>query len=130
MQDDRRQVNYVNTLSQTDWDIIAAIIPEGAHVLDLGCGGGRDAVWLARRGYAVTAVDRLEDALDLARRLARLHDVSPAFLRRDLADGAVGFKILGGHHPLSPEATAAAIAATLLLRRKDRLETPESAGAS
>ena len=38
MQDDRRQVNYVNTLSQTDWDIIAAIIPEEAHVLDLGCG--------------------------------------------------------------------------------------------
>ena len=38
MQDDRRQVNYVNTLSQTDWDIIAAIIPEGANVLDLGCG--------------------------------------------------------------------------------------------
>jgi methionine biosynthesis protein MetW len=35
---DRRRVNYVNTLTQTDWDLIAAIIPEGAHVLDLGCG--------------------------------------------------------------------------------------------
>ncbi len=38
MQDERRRVNYVNTLSQTDWDIIASIIPEEAHVLDLGCG--------------------------------------------------------------------------------------------
>jgi len=35
---DQRRVNYVNTLSQTDWDIITALIPEGAQVLDLGCG--------------------------------------------------------------------------------------------
>ncbi len=38
MNNDHRRVNYVNTLTQTDWDLIAAIIPEGAHVLDLGCG--------------------------------------------------------------------------------------------
>ncbi|MBL0713845.1 MAG: methionine biosynthesis protein MetW [Desulfosarcina sp.] len=38
MHHERRRVNYVNTLTQTDWDIITAIIPEGAHVLDLGCG--------------------------------------------------------------------------------------------
>lgn len=35
---DRRRVNYINTLAQTDRDIITAIIPEGASVLDLGCG--------------------------------------------------------------------------------------------
>ncbi len=38
MPNDPRRVNYVNTLSQTDSDIIAALIPEGAQVLDLGCG--------------------------------------------------------------------------------------------
>jgi methionine biosynthesis protein MetW len=38
LQHDRRRVNYVNTLTQTDWDMITAIIPEGARVLDLGCG--------------------------------------------------------------------------------------------
>lgn len=38
MNRDRRRVSYVNTLSQTDRDIIAAIIPERATVLDLGCG--------------------------------------------------------------------------------------------
>lgn len=38
MNPERRRVNYVNTLSQTDRDVIAAIIPEGASVLDLGCG--------------------------------------------------------------------------------------------
>ena len=63
--------------------------PPAGPVLDLGCGGGRDAVWLAQRGYVVTAADRLEDALDLARRLARLHDVAPTFLRRDLEDPAL-----------------------------------------
>ena len=38
MNNHRRRVNYVNSLTQTDWDLITAIIPEGAHVLDLGCG--------------------------------------------------------------------------------------------
>lgn len=38
MNPNRRRVNYVNTLTQTDWDMIAAIIPKGASVLDLGCG--------------------------------------------------------------------------------------------
>lgn len=38
MNNHRSRVNYVNTLTQTDWDVITAIIPEGAHVLDLGCG--------------------------------------------------------------------------------------------
>jgi methionine biosynthesis protein MetW len=35
---DRRRVNYINTLTETDRDIITAIIPEEANVLDLGCG--------------------------------------------------------------------------------------------
>ena len=36
-------------------------VPSGGTVVDLGCGGGRDAVWLARRyaakGVSVCAVD-------------------------------------------------------------------------
>ncbi len=38
MHNDRQRVNYVNTLTQTDWDMITSIIPEGSRVLDLGCG--------------------------------------------------------------------------------------------
>lgn len=34
------------------------LIPHGGRVLDVACGGGRHAVFLARRGYQVTAVDR------------------------------------------------------------------------
>jgi len=36
----------------------AGLIAPGAAVLDLACGGGRHARWLAARGHRVTAVDR------------------------------------------------------------------------
>jgi SAM-dependent methyltransferase len=40
-------------------DLVAALLSEsgGATVLDAGCGTGRVAIELARRGYAVTGVD-------------------------------------------------------------------------
>ena len=42
----------------------------GAAVLDLGCGPGRHALALARRGFRVTGVDRTTHYLDAARRRA------------------------------------------------------------
>jgi SAM-dependent methyltransferase len=33
------------------------LLPEAAHVLDAGCGSGRDALAFARRGHRVTAFD-------------------------------------------------------------------------
>ncbi|VVD79174.1 SAM-dependent methyltransferase [Pandoraea horticolens] len=41
----------------------AHLIPSGARVLDLACGHGRHARWLAARGAHVTAIDRDEAAL-------------------------------------------------------------------
>lgn len=41
--------------------------------LDLACGSGRNAVFLACCGWKVTAVDILPDALDLGRELERLY---------------------------------------------------------
>ena len=49
---------------------------EEKTALDLGCGTGRDAVYLALHGWRVTAVDLLPDALDRARALADLHEVT------------------------------------------------------
>lgn len=36
------------------------------RALDLGCGEGGDAIWLAKRGWQVTGVDVSQNALDLA----------------------------------------------------------------
>ncbi len=47
---------------------VAPLLPPG-RALDLGCGTGRDAVYLASLGWEVTAVDHLPDALERARQL-------------------------------------------------------------
>ncbi|MBD3221482.1 methyltransferase domain-containing protein [bacterium] len=66
----------------------AHLLPPPAHgpVLDLGCGSGRAAVWLARRGYRVTAVDHQEEALALGRQLAGSAGVRVDWRRADLRE--------------------------------------------
>jgi SAM-dependent methyltransferase len=39
------------------WQLLTATFPVGARLLDLGCGTGIDAAYLAARGYAVLAID-------------------------------------------------------------------------
>jgi len=46
-------------------------IPVGAHVLDVGMGEGRNAVFLARKGYRVTGVDISSVAVRKAQLLAK-----------------------------------------------------------
>lgn len=41
----------------------AHLLRPGARVLDLACGSGRHAAWLAARGHAVLAVDRDAEAI-------------------------------------------------------------------
>ncbi len=45
-------------LRESVWLRLEAIIRGGMDVLDLGCGTGEDAIWLARRGCNVVAADR------------------------------------------------------------------------
>ena len=47
---------------------VDALLPPGSSVLDAGCGTGRVAVELARRGHRVTGVDSDASMLDVARR--------------------------------------------------------------
>jgi SAM-dependent methyltransferase len=45
-------------------------ITEGMRVLDAGCGGGRNLVYLLREGFDVYGVDERADAIEQVRRLA------------------------------------------------------------
>ncbi len=56
------------------------------RALDLACGSGRHAVWLAERGWRVTGVDFSDVALDNARRLAGERGVEIEWVRADLRD--------------------------------------------
>ena len=56
------------------------------RALDLGCGEGRNAVWLAQRGWQVTGVDFSQVGLDKAARLAEQRGVSVQWVLADLVD--------------------------------------------
>jgi tellurite methyltransferase len=62
--------------------------PAAGPVLDLACGSGRAAVWLAERGYRVTGIDWQPEALELGRQLAASRGVECRFLPGDLRDPA------------------------------------------
>lgn len=57
----------------------------GARVLDVGCGWGRIAIPLARRGFAVTAVESSEDWLAIARATAQEEGVDIRLMHGDLS---------------------------------------------
>lgn len=64
-------------------------IPKG-KVLSLAEGEGRNAVFLAKQGYTVTAVDASLVGLNKARKLAEENDVVVEFIHADLADYDLG----------------------------------------
>ena len=67
--------------------ILALIpIPPGAAVVDLGCGRGRHAIPLSRRGYRVTGVDLSEKMLRLARERAEKEGASVEWVREDMRE--------------------------------------------
>lgn len=55
------------------------------RALDLACGAGRNAVWLARQGWRVTAVDFSDVALSLARRCAEEAKIEVEWIEADVA---------------------------------------------
>lgn len=64
-------------------------IPKG-KVLSLAEGEGRNAVFLAKQGYSVTAVDASLVGLKKAAKLAEQNDVVVEFIHADLADYDLG----------------------------------------
>lgn len=66
-------------------DVIVKLLglTPGATVLDMGCGNGRHAVEFATRGFAVTAMDRSEVWLGLARARAKEQGQELQFVHAD-----------------------------------------------
>ena len=67
-------------------DVAANLTP--GRALDLGCGEGADAVWLAERGWDVVAVDISDTALGRAEAAAQSRGVADRieFVQLDLSD--------------------------------------------
>jgi SAM-dependent methyltransferase len=97
----------------------ASLIPAGSLVLDLACGGGRHARYLAGLGFSVVAVDRDEQAIASLYSVARVQAMTA-----DLEAGAwpLAGRQFGGivvtnylHRPLFPNMLAALDASGVLI---------------
>ncbi len=64
----------------------ALALEAGQRVLDVGCGPGRHALALARRGMEVMGIDHSPDFLALARDAAMAEGLTIEFLERDVRD--------------------------------------------
>lgn len=59
---------------------------ESGRALDLACGQGRNAVWLAERGWQVTGVDFSSVGIEQARQLAAAQEIEVEWIEADLLD--------------------------------------------
>ena len=89
----------------------SADLPPG-RVLDVGCGEGADAVWLASRGWSVTALEVSGVALERAAGHARDAGVSVRWVHAGLAEAALparSFDLVSAQYPAllrTPDAAA------------------------
>ena len=85
-------------------ELVAALT--AGRALDLGCGTGRNALWLARTGWAVTGVDASRVGLEMATAQAIREGLTLRTVRADLLDyvpqvGAYDLVVVANIH-LSP----------------------------
>jgi SAM-dependent methyltransferase len=87
------------------------------RALDVGCGEGADAIWLARRGWTVTAIDVSEVAVSRAREAAEREGVAVEWRRGDALDvtlPARSFDLVSLQYPALPKAPGEAAVRNLL----------------
>ncbi len=94
---------------------IADVTP--GRVLDVGCGEGADAIWLARRGWTVTAIDISDVAVRRAREAAELAGAAIEWVCGDALQTpfpAHSFDLVSMQYPALPKAGGEAAVRTLL----------------
>ena len=77
------------------------------RALDIGCGEGADAIWLARKGWTVTAIDISEVAVDRARAAAELAGAAVEWMCGDALRTALPaswFDFVSMQYPALPKA--------------------------
>lgn len=77
------------------------------RALDVGCGEGADAIWLAQRGWTVTAIDVSEVAVDRARAAAELAGAGVQWICGNALHAplpARSFDLLSLQYPALPKA--------------------------
>ncbi|MDQ1427390.1 MAG: hypothetical protein QOK39_866 [Acidimicrobiaceae bacterium] len=94
---------------------VAGLMP--GEALDVGCGEGADAIWLARRGWTVTAVDISDVAIGRAREAAERAGVAVEWVCGDIMlrpFPARSFDLVSMQYPALPKAAGEAAVRTLL----------------
>lgn len=75
------------------------------RALDVGCGEGADAVWLAGQGWAVTALDVSQVALQRAEQRAQQAEVQVNWVHAGLVEAGLtlaGFDLVSAQYPALP----------------------------
>jgi SAM-dependent methyltransferase len=94
---------------------VAALTP--GRALDVGCGEGADAIWLAQRGWIVTAIDISEVAICRAREASRPAGTSVEWICADTLQTplpARSFDLVSMQYPALPKAAGEAAVRRLL----------------
>lgn len=90
---------------------------EPRRALDVGCGEGADAVWLARRGWEVTAIDVSRVALDRAARHGRDAGVRVTWVHSGLVEAGLpagSFDLVSAQYPVLRKTDGALAERTLV----------------
>jgi SAM-dependent methyltransferase len=94
---------------------VAGLTP--GRALDVGCGEGADAIWLARQGWTVTAIDVSDVAVIRAREAAELAGAVVEWVRGDALRTpfpAGSFDLVSMQYPALPKAAGEAAVRALL----------------
>ena len=69
-------------------------------VIDIGCGSGRDLVFLGLKGWNILGLDYLQPALDKYLQLAKQYDIEAKAIKLDIEENLTDFVEMGSHFDL------------------------------